>query len=301
MDFPDDLTAGALELVPRDRDPRRWTLEQGLAVGLGIVAAVGVTRLAWRYFQGIMSDRDDFEVDDQGGPDWASRVAAFMAPVADAAGVPDLRVMAVYQAHSESKGNNLVGLGIPSRFPVWAKPNLKASASLQGNEARAAEIAYDRNKATYGKSPYPRERWVFGSGGFFGLLPGTGLAFLRGKPQASSADFDPADVFDPHRSCVMYADYVRRITRLGQWQALPPSERNWLAIKRAGASLTVLADWQANGDRAKAIHAGVAKRLASIGVPASFARQKVPSFSSGFSALELYNDAPRLVPSGGGA
>lgn len=248
-----------------------------------------------------MDARDTYEteVTDDGQP-WTQRVGDTMAPIATAAGVPGLRIMALYQAHSESKGNNLVGLGIPERFPSWSKPNRKASASLQANEARAAEIGYDRNQASYSKSPYPRARWVFGSGGWFGLLPATGLGFLRGKTQIVSPDFDPWDVFDPWRSCVMYADYVRRITKLGQWQALPASERNWLAIKRAGASLTVLSDWQATGDRAKAIHAGVAKRLASMGIPASFAREPVPAFRSGFSALELYNQRARAVPSGKG-
>lgn len=295
--IPQDLLA----LVPETADPRTWTRDQGIAAGAGTVALVVLGIALWRRFGGTMSDaRDVFEVDDQGGEGWGSRVAAFMQPVALAAGVSDLTTMALYQAHSESKGNNLVGLGIPSRFPSWAKPNLKASASLQDNEARAAEIAYDRNAKSYGASPYARERWIFGSGGYFGLLPGTALAFLRGKPEIASTDFDPWDVFDPHRSCVAYADYVRRITKLGQWQDLPPSERNWLAIKRAGASLTVLADWKAEGKRAQAIHAGVAKRLQSLGVNPSWARKPVPSFASSFNAIKLWNDSPRLVPSGKG-
>jgi hypothetical protein len=298
MGFPDDITDDLRSLVPTSPDPRRWNRDSSIAVGLTGVAAIFLGVAFARWMGGRMSERDDFEITDDTGPDWASRVASYMGPVADAAGVDGLRVMAVYQAHSESKGNNLVGLGIPSRFPPWAKPNTRASAKLQNAEATAAEIGYDRNAKTYSKSPYPRSRWVFGSGGYFGLLPSTALAFLRGKPQASSPDFDPWDVFDPHRSCVAYADFVRRITRLGQWKDLPPSERNWLAVKRAGASLTTLTDWKAEGDRAKAIHAGFAKRLASIGVPASFARQIVPPFRSDFSALNLWNDAPRQVPTG---
>jgi hypothetical protein len=126
-------------------------------------------------------------------------------------------------AAGESGFNNLVGLGNPALFPDWASPNTKASSNLQANEAKAAEVAYGRNDYLKNCS-WPRSRYTFGSGGWFGLLPANAVAAFKGTRYEC---IDPWSVFDPVSSLVEIVDYCRRIMRWDNFKAKP----TWLNLR----------------------------------------------------------------------
>lgn len=126
-------------------------------------------------------------------------------------------------AAGESRFNNFVGLGNPALFPDWAQPNLKASQKSQKREAEAAGISYDRNDYLAG-CDWPRSRYVFGSGGWFGALPGNAVAAFKGTRYEC---IDPWSVFDPVSSLVEIVEYCRRIMRWDNFKANP----TWLNLR----------------------------------------------------------------------
>ena len=182
------------------------------------------------------------------------------------------------QAHSESGGRPLVGLGTLSTFPgsyrgQELRPNRKASKRLQDGEARAARIGYERNRRSYGQSPFPDRDWTFGSGGLYGLLPSTAFsAFRSGKNLGALArgELSPLDVFDPVRATGFYIEMCRRVTRTKQWAALPSQHRNGEALKRAGAALSLVGDYKLEKKRSRSIHENFARRVAGSGARRSY-------------------------------
>lgn len=200
--------------------------------------------------------------------DLITRMAPLGAPM-------ELRPLVLAQANSESGGNPLVGLGVPdpSRWPPWARPNLKASENMQRAETRAAERGYARNQEWADESPAPAGHWQFGSGGLFGFLPTTALYPLRRTDMLRSGEVDPWSVFDPWIGLALYFDYLRRIMRLPHWSRLPAEHRNAYALKRAGASLALMSDYQQAKDRSKRSARNLEKGLSRVGVPTSWASQ----------------------------
>lgn len=197
----------------------------------------------------------------------------------DFAGAPDwFPEMALIQAASESGGNPYVGLGTVSTFPqtyrgVDLKPNTSASTSLQAAETRAARTVYERNIEKYSQSPAPVADWTFGSGGLFGLLPGSGLAFARREPGLSalrSGELQPLDIFDPVRAVAMYANYVKSVMAHSGFKNLPPEHRNAYAIKRGGAALSLIKDWQEENERSQKIREKMPRRVSASGADPSF-------------------------------
>jgi len=225
---------------------------------------------------------DDPPADIPGVPDRGFELVRQTAQLfVDYAGAPEwFADMCLVQAASESGGNPLVGLGVPETFPKSYRgqalqPNLRASRRLQEGETNAARRLYEneRNRA-YRQSPFDASAWTFGSGGLYGLLPATGLSFARRDPgfaALKAGELSPLDVFDPVRSTAMYANFVRYIVRTKAFGRLPRSERTVYAIKRGGAALSLISDWQDTKERSQKIRANMSKRIRSSGADRGFA------------------------------
>jgi len=201
-----------------------------------------------------------------------------------------LAMQLLVQARSESGANNYAGLGIPERFPEYTRmaqkmptaeleaeiakasgsrlEKLKRTRRLRAGESRAAEIGYDR-RGSYDASPYPRDEWVFGSGGYFGQLPSTAFSSFRpgksGHDALKSGDVHPHDVFDPWRSSVLQADFIRRIMLTPHFRSLPSSEQNMKAVRRGAAALSLVKDWKGERERAAKVNANAARMAAKHG------------------------------------
>ncbi len=130
---------------------------------LGSLATVGIVGIA----AGAKADEGSEPVE---GPPSTGGMAKIHEMAAEA-GVPDdIATFLTIIAHRESGGNHNVGLGPndhPGRPPTMRRSRGKASA--QQNEARAARAAYKRLSKKHDFS-FDRDRWTFGSAGYFGML-----------------------------------------------------------------------------------------------------------------------------------
>lgn len=124
----------------------------------------------------------------------------------------------VLVARGESGFNPLVGLGIPALFPPGTQPNLKASAKLQAAEARAARRLYQRNAGLFAACGHPADAYSFGSGGWCGLLPASGLAQLAGTPLVCWA---PSSIFDERRGLLLAVLYARALQGWAGFKKIP--------------------------------------------------------------------------------
>lgn len=141
-------------------------------------------------------------------------------------------------AHRESKFNNLARNTDP--------PEVAASCNLwEGNWH-------------YENSPYGRNDFCIGSGGWYGFLPATGLA-----PKVFNNQ-NPLLIFDPAASTAMFAAYVEAIARI-YFPKLPSQYRNWLSIRRSQASLSTMYDYDESGSRSREVKERLAEDLRAIG------------------------------------
>jgi hypothetical protein len=178
-------------------------------------------------------------------------------------------------AHHESGWNNLVGLGDPLKFPPWARPNLKASASAQRAEASAAAAAYERNLERYRGCEHPRSHYTFGSGGWFGLLPANALkAFWGTELQCIS----PFAVFEPEASVVLATDYARRLRAYEGFKRLS----TWRNLNRGWASPSAMGQPRSGTD------ARFDRALSALGVPRSWGDRNVTALPQGWAADDVY-------------
>jgi hypothetical protein len=130
------------------------------------------------------------------------------------------RKFLILVARGESGWNPLVGLGDPSLFPAGTKPNTKASAGAQENEARAARVAFERHAADFEACGigHSEQDFGFGSGGWFGMLPANGIWQLRDTPFRC---WPPAAVFDPARALTMAIAFARGLQGWDGFKANP--------------------------------------------------------------------------------
>lgn len=166
-------------------------------------------------------------------------------------------------AWRESKFNNMRGLGKPSLFPDWAQPNVSASKKVQNTEAAAAVKAYTRNDYLR-DCPWPAQRYSFGSGGWFGLLPPNAVyAFKDTRYEC----IDPWSVFDPVPSLVMAIEYARRTMRRSGFKKKPTFLNlrvGWWSPANMGKQ-----------DKMNAVAQNFGDQLEELGVPAHFMHQEV--------------------------
>jgi hypothetical protein len=126
-------------------------------------------------------------------------------------------------AHHESRWNSAVGRGIE----IGAPPGVKINHST--GEAAAAAVAYQRNEHLFSECGHPKSHYLFGSGGWFGMLPGNGLYAFRGTP---SICLSPWAVFHPHASIAMAIGYAQRLMRYDAFEA----DRSWINLNRGWAA-----------------------------------------------------------------
>lgn len=122
----------------------------------------------------------------------------------------------------------------------------------------ACELYWSSRDSYYADNPYPPERWCWGAGGLWGFMPATGL-----KSPAFRNE-DPYLVFDPAASTAMFVDFVERIVH-DHFDELPASQRNWLAIRRAMAGLSVMRDYTETKSRAREVRQRLAADLKAVG------------------------------------
>jgi hypothetical protein len=169
--------------------------------------------------------------------------------------------------------------------------------AVNEGDAWAAAVGYDREvKGRFAKNRYPRPRWVWGSGGWFGFLPTTALAAPGMELE------DPMLVFEPAGSMAMFADYVRRIVQ-NSLPKLPPEQQTWTSVRRSMASLEVMHAWDEDpsteaGQRARKSREKLMETLEKTGTPASFALQQPAFQAEPPTAPELRNLLLRVGLSG---
>lgn len=194
--------------------------------------------------------------------------------VMDAAGLPqDWQTFLAATAYGESKWNNDVGLGPnddPGR-PPWLRPS-KASEKLQDAEAKAACNAYRKNEDRFAGSPYPKARYCFGSGGFFGFLPVYGIVSgFKATPELIP-EIDPWDVTDPIVSVVMAVGFARGLMK---WKRFREGGGTWLALRVGWGNPSAMGGARTN-DR---VREKFGKHLQQLGVDPSFMDRKVPALN----------------------
>lgn len=129
-------------------------------------------------------------------------------------GVPaDWQAFAIVHAMGESGLKRLIGRGTKDGAPPDVHINVSAG------EASAAAQAYDKNAAKFAGSPWLRERYVFGSGGWFGQLPAYALAAFDGS--WLMPDADPWWVFEARASVLMWLAMCDRLQQHDAYQRDP--------------------------------------------------------------------------------
>lgn len=188
-----------------------------IAIGAGIVAGGAMLALARRAYassqkslpaQGVLKVKDGRQA-----------VERYLRAAEEVSGIDGLTDFGLVAAASESNFFN-------------------TAKNTSSSEAEKACIGWERNKNTVFKgSPYnDREHFCWGSGGWYGLLPSTGMKALPFR------DDDPLRaIFDPAKSTAMFTDFVARTVK-GPMKLIPEGERNWFAMSRARSSLTRLYD-----------------------------------------------------------
>lgn len=189
-----------------------------------------------------------------------AQIAELAGAIEQRAQLPGFTAFALGVAERESNGNNL-------------------SVNDSRTEAAAACSLYKGNWR-YKKNPYPAKRFCFGSGGWYGFLPATGLAgeFFRNA--------DPYLVFDPVASTVMLADFARRVAN-GYWSKIPYEHRNWLTVRRFMSSNRTGLDWREEGDAARRVRENFARELRQRGYDPNVMFEHV-SFASWPGTAQLY-------------
>jgi hypothetical protein len=217
-----------------------------------------------------------------------------MRGVMAAASLPeDWQIFLAAVAWGESKWHNDVGLGPndhPGR-PPWCRPS-NASAALQRVEADAAAAMYRRNRSRFAGSPWPPERYTWGSGGWFGLLPTVGVINGFYATPEWIPQVDPWDVCDPVVSVVMAVGLARGLTR---WEQFGAGGGTWLALRvgwgRPGSMDSADAHARMRGKFGEALDA--------LGVPASFMDRRPSSLQQlpkGAGLLRLIEGGLGLEP-----
>ncbi len=183
--------------------------------------------------------------------------------------LPGFSAFAPAVAYTESRGNNLKGLGI-DYGALPSNVTLNTGSAGADNEAKAACNLWKgaRTRGYYQDNPYDWRYWCFGSGGWFGFLPATGLA--AGGTSGPFAEQSPNLVFDPIASMVMLADFTKRVIRNPVFKAMPPVHQNWLAVRRGMAASSLIDDYNEERERSPKTRERLEEALAETGTDPDF-------------------------------
>lgn len=183
--------------------------------------------------------------------------------------LPGFSTFATAAAKTESGGNNLKGLGENlGILPANVSLNSGTNASRNESDAACSLWTGAKGRGYYNNNTHGRAYWCFGSGGWFGLLPATGLS--AGGTQGPYAESSPFMVFDPIESVVMIADFAKRVIRSSRFRDLPYGEQNWLAVRRGMAASTLVPDYDESTPRSVKVRERFAEALIDTGVSPDF-------------------------------
>lgn len=182
---------------------------------------------------------------------WGRAELTRLAQEAEAAGAPEgFAKFAEAAAWTESRWDNCAINDSPS----------EAAAALRLFEGA-------QSRGWFQETTYDAEKFGFGSGGWFGLMPATGL--IAGGSRGPFVNADPRIVTNPVESVVMVADFCVRIFR--KYQA-----KDWLAVRRAMAALSLVNDSVERNERSIHVRERFEVGLEKAGVvgPAAFMRRR---------------------------
>ena len=199
---------------------------------------------------------------------------------------PDWQTFLAAVAHHESRWNPNVALGAADLADVPAGVTLHTSPEkIARAESRAGLKALARNTVradgTAGQlarcDDWTDARYAY-SGGWYGLLPANGLvSAFRGT---DGVCLDPWSVFDPWLSTIMAIGYAKG---LRGWKSFRRSPQTWIALNRGWKNPGKMDEPQEGSDRR------FLKALRAMGIPESFAHQKVVSLPEDWHAFALLN------------
>jgi hypothetical protein len=190
----------------------------------------------------------------------ATRIRRLGNAVEAAGTLPGFATFAVAAAFTES---------------IWSSTAHNTSPSEVDSSCRLYHGALKRG--FYAANPNPESEWCIGSGGWFGLMPATGLA--AGGPKGPFARDSPRLIFDPIPSVVMLADFVRRLVK-------NYGADSWLAVRRGMASPGLVKDGGETHKRSLGVRSRFEKALRKSGADPSFMFKK-PDTSGYPGAAEL--------------
>jgi hypothetical protein len=162
----------------------------------------------------------------------------------------------------------LPGFATFATAAAWTESRWRSSAANRTpSEASAACRLFRgaRKRGFFLGNPHPEAAWCFGSGGWFGLMPATGLA--AGGTKGPFSRSDPALVFHPASSVVMLADLVRRLV-------VSYGAGTWLAVRRGMASPGLVRDDVESKQRSRAVRARFEEALRKAGADPAFMYRK---------------------------
>lgn len=177
-------------------------------------------------------------------------------PAASGAGQRELRA---YLDVLESEG-------ILPGFEIFAQAVAKRESGFNtearnttASEARAARRLFDgaRSRGHFAENPFlsDTDAWTFGSGGWFGFLPATGMA--QGGRSGPFQTEHPSLIFDPAASLAMAAAYAASMIR-------NYGAKDWLAVRRGWAATGLVSDTGEEKQRSRDVRTRLVKDVQAV-------------------------------------
>ena len=170
-------------------------------------------------------------------------------------------------ARGESGFTSNVVLGNPSLYPRGSTPSAMTE-ELGPSEANAARLAYERaiNVGRLHGCPWPASAYVWGSGGWLGMLPANAwMAYQTTSLQCRH----PWYLLHPGDHVVTGLEFGRRLTGWSTFKAAP----TWLTLRVGWGNPSAMGDPKAR----ERIAAKFGKHLDALGLNAKWMNGKVTS------------------------
>lgn len=172
------------------------------------------------------------------------KLEPLLEEVEAAGAIPGIRTFALAVALRESRFRSSAANDSASEAKAAAR--LLRGALSRGFFANNPTIQTDR------------DAWTFGSGGWFGFLPATGMA--AGGKRGPFANAGPWLIFEPVPSVVMLAANISAL--MHRVRKLPPEHQNWFAVRRGWKSPRLVADYTGENETSRRVNARLVEDLA---------------------------------------
>lgn len=171
---------------------------------------------------------------------------------------------------------------------AWAYHESRGKPDSLNDSEKARKGAgrlYDNQRETLGACPWGRAAYSYGAGGWYQLLPVSAVWAFRGTPALCKIN-PRRTVFDPWESTLEAIAYAKRSMQRASFKERPI----WRILNRATAAPGLMDErpGDAQYERAKQADDAFAKALDRLGIPASFANQRVTPLPPGWSAYKLW-------------